>query len=397
MLILSGILFTLAMQLTRFTNAFKRLETPFYFYDLDILDQTLRLYTKLIRKYGYHAHFAMKANANPQILEIIHRAGLGADCVSGNEVQLALDLGFDPDTIVFAGVGKTDKEIRTSLQGGIFSFNCESVQEIQVINDLAAQMGKTAGISLRLNPDIDAQTLSHITTGRSKDKFGISGKDLTEALQVVKACPNVKLLGLHMHIGSQITEMKVFEELCAKMNTFQKWFEQRDINVEHINMGGGLAIDYEKPLENPISPFELYFETIHKNLEVRKGQKVHFEPGRTLVGQCGFLISRVLFVKKGKGKEFVILDSGMNDLIRPALYGARHVMYNLTSESSKRKTYDVVGPVCESSDRFDGAVKMPETVRGDLLAICSAGAYGQVMGMRYNQKELAQAYYSSEL
>ena len=217
-------------------------------------------------------------------------------------------------------------------------------------------------------------------------------KDLTEALQVV-ACPNVKLLGLHMHIGSQITEMKVFEELCAKMNTFQKWFEQRDINVEHINMGGGLAIDYEKPLENPISPFELYFETIHKNLEVRKGQKVHFEPGRTLVGQCGFLISRVLFVKKGKGKEFVILDSGMNDLIRPALYGARHVMYNLTSESSKRKTYDVVGPVCESSDRFDGAVKIRKRYVGS-FGHFSAGAYGQVMA-GYNQKELAQAYYSS--
>ncbi|MFA5497052.1 MAG: diaminopimelate decarboxylase [Bacteroidales bacterium] len=385
------------MQLTRFVNAFKRLETPFYFYDLDILDQTLRLYTKITRKYGYHAHYAMKANANPQILEIIHRAGLGADCVSGNEVQLALDLGFDPDTIVFAGVGKTDKEIKMSLQGGIFSFNCESVQEIQVINDLAAQMGKTAGISLRLNPDLDAQTIKQITTGRSKDKFGISGKDLTEALKVVNDCPHVKLLGIHIHIGSQITDMDVFVKLCEKMNTFQKWFEQRNVNLEHINMGGGVAIDYENPLGNPISPFETYFETIHNNLEVRKGQKVHFEPGRSLVAQAGFLISSVLYVKKGQGKEFVILDAGMNDLIRPALYQAKHVMYNITSKSKRKKTYDVVGPVCESSDRFDEFAKLPITERGDLVAICSAGAYGQVMSMRYNQKELAQAYYSPEL
>ncbi|MFY9116659.1 MAG: diaminopimelate decarboxylase [Bacteroidales bacterium] len=385
------------MQLTRFVNAFKRLETPFYFYDLDILDQTLRLYTKIIRKYGYHAHYAMKANANPQILEIIHRAGLGADCVSGNEVQLALDLGFDPDTIVFAGVGKTDKEIKLSLQGGIFSFNCESVQEIKVINDLAAQMGKTAGISLRLNPDIDAKTIKQITTGRSKDKFGISGKDLTEALGVINNCPNVKLLGLHVHVGSQITEMDVFVKLCEKMNAFQKWFERKNVTLEHINMGGGLAIDYEKPLENPISPFETYFETIHRHLEVRKGQKIHFEPGRTLVGQAGFLISSVLFVKKGQGKEFVIIDAGMNDLIRPALYQARHVIYNITSTAKRKKTYDVVGPVCESSDRFDESARLPVTERGDLLAICSAGAYGQVMSMRYNQKELAQAYYSSEL
>ncbi|MFA5769807.1 MAG: diaminopimelate decarboxylase, partial [Bacteroidales bacterium] len=292
------------MQFTRFINAFKRLETPFYFYDMDILDQTLRTYTRNLRKYGYKAHYAMKANANPRILEIIQRSGLGADCVSGNEVQLALDIGFDPETIVFAGVGKSDKEIRTALQGGIFSFNCESIPEIKIINDLAAQMGKTARISLRLNPNIDAHTNKHITTGRSRDKFGISEWMLDEVLQLFSESANSKLIGLHFHIGSQVTDMKVFEMLCDKVNYFQRWFEQKDIRLEHINLGGGVAVDYKNPLDNLYSPFETYFETINRTLELRKGQKVHFEPGRALVAQCGFLISRVLYVKVGKGKKF---------------------------------------------------------------------------------------------
>jgi diaminopimelate decarboxylase len=397
MLILPDISVRINMQLTRFVNAFKRLETPFYFYDLDILDQTLRLYSRFLRKYGYQAHYAMKANANPRILEIIHRAGLGADCVSGNEVQLALDMGFDPDTIVYAGVGKSDREIRTALQGGVFCFNCESVPEIQIINDLASQMGRTARISLRLNPNIDAHTNKHITTGRSRDKFGISEWMLDEVLQVIAESNSVKLIGLHFHIGSQIPDMQVFEKLCDKVNDFQRWFEQRDIRLEHINLGGGIAVDYQDPLGNLFSPFETYFQIINDKLEIRKGQKIHFEPGRALVAQCGFLISRVLYVKVGKGKKFAILDAGMNDLIRPALYGASHAICNITSESEKQEVYDVVGPVCESADRFGLAVKMPETGRGDLVAICSAGAYGQVMSMRYNQRELAQAYYSPDL
>ena len=385
------------MQFSRFINAFKRLETPFYFYDLDILDQTLRTYTKNLIKYGYRAHYAMKANANPRILEIIQRSGLGADCVSGNEVQLALDMGFDPETIVFAGVGKSDKEIRTALQGGIFSFNCESVPEIKIINELAAQTGKIARISLRLNPNIDAHTNKHITTGRSRDKFGISEWMMDDVLQVFSESKNIKLIGLHFHIGSQVTDMKVFEMLCDKVNYFQRWFEQKEIRLEHINLGGGVAVDYKNPLENLYSPFETYFETINRNLELRKGQKVHFEPGRALVAQCGFLISRVLYVKIGKGKKFAILDAGMNDLIRPALYGVQHAVCNFTSASEKTEVYDVVGPVCESADRFGQSVRLPETSRGDMVAICTAGAYGQVMSMRYNQRELAQAYYSPDL
>jgi len=397
MLILADNSFRNNMQFSRFINAFNRLETPFYFYDLDILDQTLRTYTKNLIKYGYRAHYAMKANANPRILEIIQRSGLGADCVSGNEVQLALDMGFDPETIVFAGVGKSDKEIRTALQGGIFSFNCESVPEIKIINELAAQTGKIARISLRLNPNIDAHTNKHITTGRSRDKFGISEWMMDDVLQLFSQSKNIKLIGLHFHIGSQVTDMKVFEMLCDKVNYFQRWFEQKEIRLEHINLGGGVAVDYKNPLENLYSPFETYFETINRNLELRKGQKVHFEPGRALVAQCGFLISRVLYIKIGKGKKFAILDAGMNDLIRPALYGVQHAVCNFTSASEKSEVYDVVGPVCESADRFGLSVRLPETSRGDMVAICTAGAYGQVMSMRYNQRELAQAYYSPDL
>lgn len=380
-----------------YLSAFERLETPFYFYDLDILDQTLRTYMRLLRKYGYNAHYAMKANANPKILEFIHGAGLGVDCVSGNEVQLAVDLGFDPQQIVYAGVGKSDKEIRTALLNNIFCFNCESVPEIKVINDLAMQMGKTANISLRLNPNIDAHTHKYISTGRSHDKFGISEWMFQDVLDTFASCRNIKLKGIHCHVGSQITDLHVFEMLCQKVNEFERWFDDKGIRLDHIDLGGGLGIDYEHPIENPFSPFETYFEIINKNLEVRKGQKVHFEPGRALVAQCGFLIARVLYVKVGKGKKFVILDAGMNDLIRPALYGAKHAIMNLSHTEGRNYLYDVVGPVCESSDRFGEAVHLPATQRGDFVAICSAGAYGQVMAMRYNQRDLAKAYYSTDL
>ncbi len=384
------------MKLTEYSEAFARFDTPFYFYNMDILDNTLRTYMKLLTRYGYKAHYALKANANPRILEIILRSGFGADCVSGNEVRLALDMGFGPENIVFAGVGKTDKEIQTALQNDLFSINCESIPEIQVVNAQAAQMGKKACISLRLNPNIDAHTHQKITTGRSKDKFGISEWMLPEVMEVLKDSKNLKIKGLHFHVGSQVTNMSVFETVCEKANEFQSWFEQHGYSCEYINLGGGLGIDYNDPLEHPLAPFDTYFETLHKHLEVRKGQKVHLEPGRSLVGQCGFLISRVLFVKIGRGKKFAIIDAGMNDLIRPALYGAQHAIVNLTS-TGKPVHYDVVGPVCESSDRFGRSVSLAACRRGDLLAICSAGAYGQVMAMRYNLRDLAPAVYSTDI
>ncbi|MBR3303410.1 MAG: diaminopimelate decarboxylase [Bacteroidales bacterium] len=374
---------------------FEKLPTPFYYYDVELLKRTLSEYNSLIDKYGYNAHYAIKANAEPHILEIIRSYGLGADCVSGNEVKLAVKSGFAPSKIVYAGVGKSDKEIRAALKAGIFSFNCESIPEIEVINNLAAGLGKVANISLRVNPDIDAHTHKYISTGRKEDKFGISPWEFEAVFEKLKSLSNVKLIGLHFHIGSQITDMSVFPLLCKMVEQLQSWFIERGIEIENLNLGGGLGIDYDTPLQNPIPNFKEYFELIHKNLIVRPGQKVHFEPGRALVAQCGYLISRVLYVKIGRENKFVILDAGMNDLIRPALYQAHHFIENLTS-NGKPECYDVVGPICESSDKFARAALLPQTNRGDIVAIHSAGAYGQVMAMRYNQKPIAKAYYSDD-
>lgn len=372
---------------------FETTETPFYYYDLTLLKKTLDLYKTGIDKYNYKAHYALKANANPQILDIIKNYGLGADCVSGNEVSLAIKCGFDPDKIVYAGVGKSDKEIITALKGGIFSFNCESIPEIEVINDIAGGLGRKARISLRINPDIDAHTHKYISTGRSQDKFGISPWMFEPVLNTIARCNNIELIGLHFHVGSQITDLHVFEMLCGRVNELQGWFRDHGQLLGNINLGGGLGIDYGDPDANPIPDFMNYFSIINKNLKTYPGQSVHFEPGRALVAQCGTLISRVLYVKIGKGKKFAILDAGMNDLIRPALYQAIHKVQNLTSKGRIMK-YDVVGPICESSDRFGKNVPLPQTSRGDIIAIRSAGAYGQVMRMRYNQKDLAPEYYS---
>ena len=377
-------------------SAFESIQTPFYYYDIELLNKTLDEYTSLIKKYNYHAHYALKANADSKILSIIQKAGLGADCVSGNEVALAIKSGFSPDKVVYAGVGKSDKEIKTALKAGIFSFNCESVPEIKIINDFAASMGKTARISLRVNPDIDAHTHKYISTGRKEDKFGISPWMFESVAELFKTCKNIELVGLHFHVGSQITDLGVFKLLCEKVAELQQWFTDRDIFIPNLNLGGGLGVDYVNPNENPIANFKDYFEIINKNLVVKPGQNVHFEPGRALVAQCGHLISRVLYVKIGQRKKFAILDAGMNDLIRPALYQAHHAIENLTSTKRKMR-YDIVGPVCESSDKFGTNIMLPQTQRGDIIAIHTAGAYGQVMGMRYNQRDLAKAYYSDEL
>lgn len=377
-------------------EAFGTIETPFYFYDMDLLRKTLDIYKSQIEKYGYNAHYALKANANDRIIDTIRSYGLGADCVSGNEVKLAVRSGFDPQKVVFAGVGKSDKEIRAALRAGIFSFNCESVPEIRIINDLAAGMGKRARISIRVNPDIDAHTHKYISTGLKENKFGISPWAFQDVADTLAQCRHIEFLGLHFHVGSQITELPVFSLLCRRVEELQQWFIEHQLPIRNINLGGGLGIDYQNPNGNPIARFEEYFALIHKNLVVRPGQHVHFEPGRALVGQCGHLISRVLYVKVGKEKKFAILDAGMNDLIRPALYQAYHDIENL-SNSGRKLRYDVVGPVCESSDCWGQKRMISRCQRGDLVAIHSAGAYGQVMVMRYNQKDLAKAVYSDDL
>jgi diaminopimelate decarboxylase len=372
---------------------FKETPTPFYYYNLDLLERTLIRVKEASAPYNYNVHYAFKANTNNQILELIHQHGLGADCVSGNEVKKAIECGYSSDEIVFAGVGKTDKEINIALDHDIFCFNCESLPELEVINGLAAAKGKTAQIALRINPNVAANTHAYITTGLEENKFGINLWELEDVLVALADMENVNFIGLHFHIGSQITDLNDFKGLCLRVNEIQEWFYERQIIVKHINVGGGLGIDYENPMENPIPDFNAFFKVFNDFIELRPQQELHFELGRSIVGQCGTLISKVLYVKNGVKTDFAIIDAGMTELIRPALYQAVHSIENLTSNSSTKKRYDVVGPICESSDCFAKALTLPTTKRGDLIAINSCGAYGEVMASQYNLRDLVKAIY----
>jgi diaminopimelate decarboxylase len=373
---------------------FREIDTPFYYYDLDILRSTLEIVSKESQHSGYMAHYALKANSNPRILKIISSYGLGADCVSWNEIAAALEAGFNPSGIVFAGVGKTDKEITAALKAEISCFNCESIPEIEVISGLASKLNKTAPIAIRINPYIEAHTHKYITTGIEESKFGINTWEIEEVLKKIATLQNVKLTGIHFHIGSQISRMSVFKSLCARINELQEWFSEHNIDLSTINVGGGLGIDYENPEKNPL--FEEYFTLLHDFISLRPGQTLHLEPGRSIIGQCGSLISRVLFIKNGSNTLFAIIDAGMTDLIRPALYQAHHKIENLTSKGHNYR-YDVVGPVCESSDTFAKYIELPETRRGDIIAIRSAGAYGEAMASRYNLRDLPSALFSDDL
>ncbi|TGE08409.1 diaminopimelate decarboxylase [Hymenobacter fodinae] len=366
--------------------------TPFYYYDLALLDQTLAALTAAARPGNFQVHYALKANSNLPILQRIQQAGLGADCVSGGEVQRALEAGFAPDHVVFAGVGKSDAEINRALAADIFCFNAESVPELQVLNELAAAQGRKARVALRINPNVDAHTHAYITTGLEANKFGISLSDLAGVVDGLDSLPNVELIGLHAHIGSQITELHVFANLSRKLNELQTWLEDRGHQLPHLNVGGGLGIDYQHPDTNPIPDFKAYFGMFEQHLVRRPGQQVHVELGRAVVAQAGTLVSRVLYVKESQQTRFAILDAGMTELIRPALYGSHHHIENISSQLPAL-AYDVVGPICESSDTFAKAVQLAETRRGDLVAIRSAGAYGEVMSSNYNLREKAEALY----
>ncbi|MDA9066712.1 diaminopimelate decarboxylase [Flavobacteriales bacterium] len=361
--------------------------TPFYCYDLKLLNQTLDQAQTHAKKHDYHIHYAMKANTNDRILEVIQSKNFGADCVSGNEVKKALEKGFKPNQIAFAGVGKSDEEIEIGLQNDIFTFNCESVQEIEIINELATKANKVARIALRLNPNVDAKTHKYITTGLEENKFGINSWELEGLLEKLPSLSNIKVTGLHFHIGSQITSMTPFKNLCIRVNELNQWFLDRGIHIEHLNLGGGLGIDYQNPKENPIPDFELFFGVFKQFLEPRVHQEIHFELGRSLVANCGSLISKVLYIKNGIKTNFAILDGGMTELIRPALYQASHSIENLTSVSSDSEFYDVVGPICESSDCFGKKIELKPTKRGDYIKIHSTGAYGEVMTSGYNLRE----------
>ncbi len=376
---------------------FRQIETPFYYYDTALLRQTLKTIVEESGRYErFHVHYAIKANANPKILSIIGQAGLGADCVSGGEIKAAIAAGIPGSKVVFAGVGKSDWEIETGLRHNIFSFNVESIPELDVINELAAQHNKIARIAFRINPNVGAHTHANITTGLAENKFGISMRDMAGVIDYAKTLKNVKFVGLHFHIGSQILDMGDFEALCNRINDLQQQLDNHHIQVENINVGGGLGIDYYHPNHLPIPDFKSYFKTYARFLKLRPHQTLHFELGRAVVAQCGNLITKVLYVKQGDFKQFAIVDAGMTDLIRPALYQAYHRIENITSDAPQ-ETYDVVGPICESSDVFAKAIDLNHCERGHLIALRSAGAYGEVMASQYNCRPLPKGYTTEDL
>ncbi len=376
---------------------FQDIRTPFYYYDTQLLDQTLAAISQETSKHeGYHLHYAVKACANPKVLRHIKDAGMGADCVSGGEIQACLDAGFPAGEIVFAGVGKSDWEIELGLNAGIQYFNVESIPELEVINDIAARMGKTARVSFRINPNVGAHTHANITTGLAENKFGIAMEDMERVIAMAQSMSNVSFVGLHFHIGSQILEMNDFVDLSIRINELQDRLNAQGITVENINVGGGLGVDYADPNKNPIPDFKSYFDTYATYLKLRPGQHLHFELGRAVVCQCGSLVTRCLYVKKATHKQFVIVDAGMTDLIRPALYDAYHRIENITSTAAE-ETYDVVGPICESSDVFAKDYVMNGTKRGDIIVMRSAGAYGEIMASGYNCRPLPKGYVTEDL
>ncbi len=387
----------------------KSKRTPYYLYDLGLLEETLKCMNEERSKYNnFSVHYAIKANANPLILKVIKKYGLGIDCVSGGELKASLDAGFKGDSIVFAGVAKNDDEIELGIDNDIFSFNVESIPELEIINEIAGKKGKKANVCLRINPDVDAHTHANITTGLAENKFGLSKDKTEEWIDIAKSMSNVVFKGLHFHIGSQILDMEPFKNLCLEINGIMERLVKSGINLEIINVGGGLGIDYNNPNEYPIPNFKDYFSTFGMNLKLQPGQQLHFELGRALVGQCGSLITKTLYIKKTAHKEFVMVDAGMTDLIRPALYDAFHKIENITKTGNVRlydpsasveseNTYDIVGPICESSDVFVKDYKMSETERGDILAIRSAGAYGEVMASCYNCRALPSSYSLDDL
>lgn len=376
---------------------FHGVATPFYYYDTAILRETLHRINEEAGKHsGFEVHYAVKANANPKILGIISGSGIGADCVSGGEIKAALEAGFPANKIVYAGVGKSDWEINLGLDENIFCFNVESIPELEVINELAEKKDKVANVAFRINPNVGAHTHANITTGLAENKFGIAMEDMEKVIDIAAGMKNVHFIGLHFHIGSQILDMTDFKALCNRINELLDKLESHHISVDNINVGGGLGISYDHPNREVYPDFKSYFDTYANHLHLRDGQKVHFELGRAVVGQCGSLITKVLYVKQGTFKQFCIVDAGMTDLIRPALYQATHKIENLTSDEPA-ETYDVVGPICESSDVFAKAVDINKAKRGDLIALRSAGAYGEIMASGYNCRKLPVGYITEQL
>lgn len=373
----------------------KQRATPYYFYDLERLSMDTMAAKKAAEKYHYQIHYAVKANHEPKIMAFMKNCGFGVDCVSENELHASLNMGFEASQILLAGVGKTDKELELAIYHNIKAIHAESLEELEVIDEIAGKMNRVAKIAIRINPNVNANTHPGITTGLNENKFGISQGKFEELDGLLPLLKNIKIIGLHFHIGSQILELNSFKELADSVNLTWSRFLEKGYSFTYLNLGGGLGIDYHEP-DGETAAFDHYFALFNRLLDIPKETKVHFELGRSLVGQCGSLISKVLYVKKGEEKEFLILDAGMTELIRPALYNSYHQV-DVLNNTKLIRSYDIVGPVCESSDLFAKQREMKETKRNDIAAIRSAGAYGQVMSSNYNLRPSPDAVFSDDL
>jgi diaminopimelate decarboxylase len=356
--------------------------TPFYLYSAATLEHHFRVFEASFQGFPHVVCFAVKANANLAILRLFARLGAGADIVSGGELHRALAAGVDPGKIVYSGVGKRPDEIRAALRAGILSFNLESSQEMEAINRLAGRLKVKAPVSLRINPDIDARTHPYISTGLKKNKFGI---DLEQALADYRRAmelPNLEVVGVACHIGSQITEVDPFVEALERLKELIRRLKEQGIGIRYLDLGGGLGIRYDQ--EEPPHPHEYGAKLVERlrGLDLT----LILEPGRVLVGNAGLLVTKVLYTKETEAKHFIIVDAGMNDLSRPSLYGSYHAVCPVVQQDRPLVTASLVGPICESGDFLAKDREMPAFEPGELVAVMSAGAYGFSMSSNYNAR-----------
>lgn len=362
--------------------------TPFYCYSTATLTRHYQLFTQALDPMPHLVCFAIKSLSNIAVLKVLGNLGAGMDVVSGGEYQRALAAGVSGEKIVFSGVGKTQDEMRMALLGGIRQFNVESEAELLALSQVASSLDKIAPITIRVNPDVDAKTHEKIATGKKENKFGIPINRAPEVYALAASLPGIDVIGIDVHIGSQLTDLAPFEEAYLKIAELTVRLREQGHNIRRLDLGGGLGIPYEK--SNLPLPLPSDYGALIKRTLGHLGCEIEIEPGRLISGNAGILVSKVIYVKEGEGQDFLILDAAMNDLVRPSMYGAHHDIIPVQEAATGAKTrpYDIVGPVCETGDTFAKARPLTDLTAGDLVAFRSAGAYGAVMASEYNSRPL---------
>ncbi|MDC0857355.1 diaminopimelate decarboxylase [Rickettsiales bacterium] len=372
------------------TDLVKQYQTPFYLYSKQTILRHFQLFNDALKLKNKKICYAVKANTNPYVLKTLAEAGSGADVVSKGEIEAAISAGIKPQDIVYSGVGKTKAEIAYAIDQDIYQFNCESKEEIFMIDEIAASKNKVQNIVLRINPDVDAKTNAKISTGKKGDKFGIDLDYVPTVLDQIKDLKNICFKGVSVHIGSQITETGPFADAFAVTVDFVKNLIAKGHNIERLDLGGGVGVPYG---DNKTISIADYAEVVHNALSDLPDLNYIFEPGRLLVANAGILVTQVILIKRVPGKNFLIVDSAMNDLLRPALYSAKHQFFPVIRDENKsEEIYDIVGPVCETSDVFVRDHSFPKQEPDDYLMIRSTGAYGAVMASTYNSRPLIKEY-----